>query len=206
MGRILVGRYLSPWARRVGVSMQIFGIPYEQKAVSALKDPNAPFAFNPVGRVPALVLESGETLIESSAICDWLDEEVGPDKRLMPLSGIERRRCQQTCALMTGAIEKTVASIYERVKRPEEKWHLPWIEHLEKQASGGLRSIEDVVPASGWFGGDKLDAADVLVGVGFRFMQSMAKGLVTPGSYPKLESHSARCEALPAFKACALEV
>lgn len=206
MAKVLVGRYLSPWVRRVGVTMHLQGMAYEHRPISALKDPAAPFAYNPIGRVPALVLESGESLIDSNAICDWLDEEAGAEKRLLPVSGPERRRCQQTIALMAGALEKSIAAIYERVKRPEDKWHTPWIEQLEKQVVGGVQSVEEITPQSGWFGGEHMNAADVLVGCGFRFIAvGMVKHLAPAGRFPRLEAYSARCEALPAFRACQLE-
>ncbi|MFO1072010.1 MAG: glutathione S-transferase N-terminal domain-containing protein [Geminicoccaceae bacterium] len=44
-------------------------------------------AHNPLGQVPALVLDCGETLIDSAAILDWLDDKVGPERALVPAHG-----------------------------------------------------------------------------------------------------------------------
>ena len=50
-------------------------------------------AFNPLRRVPTLVLDGGEALIESTAILDYLDELVGPDKAMIAESGPAAPAC-----------------------------------------------------------------------------------------------------------------
>ena len=44
-------------------------------------------AINPLGRIPSLVLDDGEVLIDSAAILDWLDQTVGPERALLPPPG-----------------------------------------------------------------------------------------------------------------------
>ena len=60
---ILVGRYVSPFVRRVGVVLQTLGIPYEHKSLSTAKDVEAIKAFNPIAKVPVLVMDNGEHLV-----------------------------------------------------------------------------------------------------------------------------------------------
>jgi glutathione S-transferase len=79
---ILVGRYLSPFVRRVGTTLQWLGIDYEHRSLSPALDTEAVRPFNPMIKVPALVLDDGEILIESSAILDSVLETVpGKTKR-----------------------------------------------------------------------------------------------------------------------------
>ena len=56
-----------------------------------------------MGRIPALVLDNGETLVDSAAIIDHLDEVVGHERALTPPSGAERRAVLRVAALMMGA-------------------------------------------------------------------------------------------------------
>ena len=81
---ILVGRYRSPFTRRVAISMQLLGIEYEHRPHTAWSNLAEVRAVNPVGRVPALILDSGEALFDSSAILDYIDQLAGPQRALVP--------------------------------------------------------------------------------------------------------------------------
>ena len=70
---ILVGRYLSPFVRRTAVTLKLYGIPFEHQPLSTMTDMDAIKKLNPVGRVPVLVLDDGESLVDSAAILDHLD-------------------------------------------------------------------------------------------------------------------------------------
>ncbi len=84
---ILVGQYDSPYVRRVAISLRMLGFAYEHDTRSVFGDFEAMRAINPLGRIPSLVLDGGEMLIDSAAILDWLDETVGPDRALIPPDG-----------------------------------------------------------------------------------------------------------------------
>src|SRR6202167_3570559 len=88
---ILIGMFDSPFVRRVAVSMNLLEIPFEHRNWSVGKDFELIRQFNPLGRVPALVLADGESLIDSAAILDFLDDSVGPERALLPRPGKERR-------------------------------------------------------------------------------------------------------------------
>jgi len=108
---ILVGQYDSPFVRRVAITLNLYGMKFERNAISVFGDAKKMAQINPVVRIPSLILESGEVMIDSGAIIDYLDELVGPQKALMPRSGDERRRVLQIVTMAAGAIEKTVLAI-----------------------------------------------------------------------------------------------
>src|SRR3954447_8723517 len=105
---ILVGQYDSPYVRRVAVSLRLLGIAYEHAPLSVFADAQAMRAFNVLGRVPTLVLDGGEAIIDSAAILDWLDETVGPERSLLPPHGPERRQALRLVALATGVADKAI--------------------------------------------------------------------------------------------------
>src|SRR5579859_3242630 len=112
---ILVGQYDSPFVRRVAVSLRVLGFAYEHDTRSVFADFAAMRDINPLGRIPSLVLDDGEVLIDSAAIRDWLDETVGPERALVPPAGIARRSVLRRIVLATGAIDKAGAAAYERL-------------------------------------------------------------------------------------------
>ena len=90
---ILIGQYDSPFVRRVAIALRLYGIGYEHRPWSTFGDADRIAAFNPLRRVPTLVLDDGESLIESGAILDHLDERVGPDRAMIAVRG----ECAPSC-------------------------------------------------------------------------------------------------------------
>ncbi len=89
---ILIGHYDSPYVRRAAVALTALGIPFTRNPLSVFSDAEALRRINPLGRVPALVLDDGEVVIDSAAILDYADQIVGPVRALVPPGGRERRR------------------------------------------------------------------------------------------------------------------
>src|SRR6476619_3182560 len=98
---ILIGQYDSPFVRRTAIALRLYGLPFEHRPWSPFGEADKIAPYNPLRRVPTLVLDSGEALIESTASLDYLDELVGPDKAMLPAKGPERRRQLKICALAT---------------------------------------------------------------------------------------------------------
>lgn len=199
----LIGHYLSPFTRRVGVSLHVLNVPFELEFVSTLREPEKVQAHNPLVRIPALLLDEGEALVESYAILDEIDQMVGPARALVPPAGPERRRVMQLTAIATGSMDKAQWAFYERRFRPEEKVHQPWIDHNERQSLGGLRHLEAIasnMKRADWLAGTpRMTQADITTAVVVSFVT-----LVRPelrDIVPNLCRFAARCEELPAFQA-----
>lgn len=203
----LIGRNLSPYSRRVAVAMTLLDIPHHREYLSVTADPERGLAVNPVGRVPVLELDDGERLIESGAILDYLMELVGPAKSLIPPQGRARRDCLQLMAIGSGALDKSVNAIYELRRRPAEKVHEPWRQHLLRQAAGGLAALDAraAVRSGAWLLGDQIGMADITAAVSVTFLRVMVPELVPNGLYPALYALTEKAEALPAFRAHPLE-
>ena len=194
---ILVGQYDSPLVRRVAVSLRVLGFAYEQDPRSVFRDFDAMRAINPLGRVPSLILPDGVTLIDSAEILDWVDQQVGPARALMPASGLARRQALRRIALAVGAIDKTGAAAYERIIRPAAYRWPEWIARCRLQASGALAALE----AEPWPQEAPLDQAQITTACALRYVALVDPELLPPGRYPTLDALSARCEARAEFQA-----
>jgi glutathione S-transferase len=199
---ILIGMFDSPFVRRVAISMALLKLPFEHRNWSVGKDFARIREYNPLGRVPTLVLDEGEVLVESSAILDYLDDRVGPERALLPASGKSRRHALKLMVTATGAAEKGVSQVYERAFRPEDKRHAPWVQRCHEQMHGGLVELDkacSAIPSAQWLLGDSFTQADITVATAFTFL---SETLSLPADrYPALAAHVARCEALPEFRA-----
>jgi glutathione S-transferase len=160
---LLVGQLDSPFVPRVAVSMTLLGRPpFERDRSSVFGNFEEVSRINPLGRVPALVLDDGTVLVDSTAILDWLDGEVGPERALMPPAGPARIACWRLVALGLGANEKLVAIVYEHLMRTADQRSANWIERCRGQIEGALATLDDAAEdARPWLLGDRLTQADI---------------------------------------------
>ena len=206
----LIGMFDSMFVRRVAISMQRLGMPYEHLDWSVGADLARIRSYSPLGRVPALVLDDGSVLIESAAILDYLDDLVGPARALIPSTGLARRCVLQIIAEAIGAAEKGREIIYDEIWRPQEKRYEPWVARCRSQMHGALGEVEKVAALRGpqrWLVGDQITQADISVACIVTFLEeavgfgSDSAPHAGSAAYPALQNLVARCEALPEFVA-----
>jgi glutathione S-transferase len=196
----LLGHYLSPYTRRVAVSLSALGMAFTLEELSVMKEPERVRPHNPLLRIPTLVLDDGTALIESGAILDEIDQMAGRERALVPPSGPERRAVMQLTAFAIASMEKQQWATYERRFRPAEKIHQPWIDHNEGQSLGGFRHLDRVAAGvSGWLAGtERMTQADITTAVIVSFAILVRPEL--QDLLPHLCTFAERCEQLPAFR------
>ena len=198
---ILIGQYDSPFVRRVAIALRLYGLAFEHRPWSTFGDADKLASFNPLRRVPTLVLHDGEALLESTAILDYLDELAGPEKAMIAARGPQRRQALRICALATGLADKAVSLLYERVLRKDQQSKI-WVERCHSQIGDVLHVLEKERAAitSPFWSGVKISHADVAVACALRFTTEAHPQLADPARHPALADHAARCEALEVFK------
>ncbi|MGY9055170.1 MAG: glutathione S-transferase family protein [Alphaproteobacteria bacterium] len=201
----LLGGFLSPYVRRTAVSLNAMGLAYDSEKVPVWDTPEEIKKHNPLVRIPTMIMNDGDVLVESYAILDALDEMAG-DKRLTPAAGAERRKVMKVTAVGAGAIDKTIWAVYEQRFHSKEKVEWSWVEHNEGQAVGGFEYLNGLAEQAGdgWLCGPNFSQADVTAAVGFTFAKVTRPKLGLAEKFPALEAHNARCEALDAFTGAAL--
>jgi len=192
---ILVGQYDSPYTRRVAISLKVLGIAYQHDTRSVFGDFESMRTTNPLGRIPSLILDSGETLIDSAAILDHLDELAGPERALLPPSGKPRREALQRIALANGAVDKIGGGVnYETLIRPSRYRWPDWIERCKTQGLGALAALEALDwPAA------PIDQAQITTVCAFDYIQVTIAELAPAGRYPRLDALAERLRARPEF-------
>ncbi|HTJ47352.1 MAG TPA: glutathione S-transferase family protein [Kofleriaceae bacterium] len=197
---ILVGQYDSPYVRRVAIALHVFGLPFTRDTRSVFADADAMRTINPLGRIPSLVLDDGEVLIDSAAILDHLDEQVGPARALLPRDGEARRRALRIVALACGAIDKTGAIKYERALRPPDKQHAPWLERCLVQATSAFEALEAITPGAGWYVADRPMQPDAIVACLIDHVRASTPEVMPKGAYPRLDALRERANTIPGVR------
>jgi glutathione S-transferase len=198
---LLIGVNRSPYTRRVAITLHAYGLAFEQKALTGFDHRAEVRTSNPLGRIPALVLDSGEVLLDSAAIIDHLDEVHGRERALTPANGSERRAVLNVAAMMMGACDKLLQGAYERNRKPPEKMHQPWIDDCVAQATHALAAVDAMVqPGARYLLFGRLTQADVTAFIAERLAR-VGLGVDTETRTSRLRALTLRLLDEPAFRA-----
>ncbi|MEZ5938149.1 MAG: glutathione S-transferase family protein [Hyphomonadaceae bacterium] len=196
---ILIGQYDSPFVRRVGVALRLYAFPFEHKPWSVFRNADEIAEYNPLVRVPTLVLDDGEVLIETFAILDALDEMAGHEMSMSPRSGPLRRRAFKVAALASGVADKAVSLVYETAVH--NRATPAWVERCLFQIRGALNLLETdrAEHTTKWWMGEEISHADIAVATTMRFVSEAIGSHVQAAGWPALTGHSEQCEAMSVF-------
>jgi glutathione S-transferase len=197
---ILIGQYDSPFVRRVAIALKLYGLPFEHRPWSVFGDADKIRSYNPLTRVPTLVLDDGAVLVDSPSMIDFLDSLVPAEQALFPPQEPARHRAVRVAALAMGLADKAVSLFYER--RLHREISDLWADRCRVQilaVLGALEADRAGKPGEYWFGGG-IGHADIAVAVALRFLGEAHPGLVSWAQYPALAAHAAGHEALPLFQ------
>ena len=196
----LIGMLDSPYVRRVAISLDLLGLPFEHESVSVFKAFEQFHDINPVVKAPTLVCDDGEVLMDSSLILQYVEAAGTAGPSLWSADPMQRQHQFRAVSLALAACEKSVQIVYERKLRPAEAQYEPWIARVTGQMLAAYAGLEREVqerPAS--FSGPATQAA-VSAAVAWQFTQAMIAPLVPAENYPGLVALSERLEQTAAFK------
>jgi len=197
---ILVGQYDSPFVRRVAVTLHHYHMPFVRNPLSVFADKKAVQVMNPLLRVPILILENGEHVIDSNAIIDHLDHMAGNVRALTPANGPERRKVLQACALSTGCSDKVVSLFFERQFHSKKSVSSELDARLSSQIKATLQRLEHDC-GTPWFNDHHMTQADVTIGCTLSHLKLRLPEFFPTTAYPKLHALSRHCEMMPEFDA-----
>ncbi|MEH2566198.1 glutathione S-transferase family protein [Bradyrhizobium sp. AZCC 2289] len=194
----LVGPWLSGFTRRAGITMKLLDIPFEHLNLNAYVNKEEVRRYSPMGKVPALVLGNGESLIDSAGIIEVLHEMAGPEKALMPPSGAPRLKALQLLGIGLNIYPKLTA-LYDESLRPKSHQLQSVFEGLAEQAIIGLK-LPEAQTKDGWLVDNKLSQADIMAVVCYQ----ASAGFVLPDhvnakNFPRLAALCERAMKIDAF-------
>jgi glutathione S-transferase len=136
----------SPFGRKVKIAAALCGLSDRIEVVATdTNDPNdAIRRHNPLGKIPALILEDGTVLYDSRVILEFLDAEAGGGV-ILP-GGAARFPALTLQALADGIMEAALLQVYEKRWRAAEIQHRPWMDHQAGKVERGLAALEAAAP------------------------------------------------------------
>jgi len=198
---ILTGQLDSPFVRRVAIALHLYGLTYEHNVISAYGDFDELLILNPLGKVPALQLDDGTVLADSTLILDYLDRLVEQDKSLWPASLEDRASVLAHVGVAVGLAEKAVEFRTETVRRPSDKMDQPRVDRVLAQINAALNWLQEHTPEEGFIQGSQITHADIASTVAVTFIANKNPEHLEGRESANLLALTARCEALAPFRA-----
>lgn len=195
----LIGTTTSPYVRKVRIVLNEKKIDY----ALLLEDLSAPDStlreFNPLGKVPCLIMEDGKTLYDSSVIAEYLDT-ITPVGKLLPPGG--RARADAKCweALANGVMDAAILARLEETTRPKGQQSAKWIEHQLGKVHSGLKAMSQQLGDKNWCHDNTYSLADIAVGCALGWLSFRFGQINWRSDYENLASLLDRLSERPSFQ------
>jgi glutathione S-transferase len=138
----------SPFVRKIRIAASVLGLDREL-ALEPADTMNAGDTIrsqNPLGKIPALLLEDGTVLFDSRVILEYLDHRAGGG-RIIPKDASARFAALCLQALADGIMDASVLLVYEGRWRPPERHEPKWIDLQTGKVARALAALEAAPPA-----------------------------------------------------------
>jgi glutathione S-transferase len=193
----LIGSLTSPYVRKARVVLAEKKIDYDFVLDSPWAEDSAVAKFNPLGKVPVLVLDDDSTLFDSRVIVEYLDN-MTPNNKLFPATSRERITIKRWEALADGICDAAATAFLE-AKRPKKLQDPKWIERQRGKIALGLEALAGDVGESPWCFGNSLTLADIAVGSALGYLAFRFPDIAWHEEYPNLARLYAKLLARPSF-------
>jgi glutathione S-transferase len=159
----LIGSLASPFARKVRIVLAEKKIEYELEIDNPWKADSKTPKFNPLGKVPVLVLDDGTALFDSRVIVAFLDN-ASPLSRLIPGGNRERIEVRRWEALADGVLDAGVAARLESQREAKTR-NAQWMDRQMGKVRAGLTAMNAELGDKPWCAGNGYTLADIATGV-----------------------------------------
>jgi len=180
----LIASYTSPYARKVRIALA-------EKKIECDFVEESPWAaqttvpnYNPLGKVPVLVLDDGTTLFDSRVIVEYLDT-VSPVSRLIPEPNRQRIVVKRWEALADGVCDAAVAIVLEG-KRLARQQNKDWLDRQRSKIDLGLKELGNELGERTWCNGEAYSLADIATGCALAYLDLRHAAIHWRAAYPNL--------------------
>jgi glutathione S-transferase len=194
----LIGTPGSPYTRKVRVVLAEKRIDYDfvndAPSAAATQVPK----YNPLGKVPILVIDDETTVFDSRVIVEYLDQ-ASPVSKLIPEDTRPRVQVRRWEALADGCTDAIAAIVAEK-RRPADLQSVDWMARQQAKVDRTLKVMSHELGARSWCSGEFFNLSDIAVGCCLGFVGLRLPGLDWRGAYPNLAKLSDKLARRRSFK------
>jgi glutathione S-transferase len=193
----LIASLTSPYARKVRIALAEKKIEYEVVFASPwAADTDVP-SYNPLGKVPVLVLDDGTQLFDSRVIVEYLDT-VSPVSRLIPEPNRQRIGVKRWEALADGILDAAVEIVLEN-RRPVRQQSKDWVERQRLKVDRGVTELANELGEKMWCNGEAYSLADIAAGCALGYLDFRHPAVDWRNQYSNLAKLADKLAKRPSF-------
>ena len=193
----LIAALASPYSRKVRVVLAEKKIEYE----FIIENPGDPATrvpeYNPLGKIPVLILDDNTTLFDSRVIVEYLDH-ASPVGRLIPDDMRARIQTRRWEALADGCTDAANALVVEK-RRAADKQSAEWISRQQGKIDRALKAMSEELGNRPWCSGDHYSLADIAVGCALGYLDMRLPDTQWRRDYQNLEKLAEKLNKRPSF-------
>ena len=194
----LIGTLSSPYTRKARVVLAEKRIDYDFEVHSPSEPGTRVPEFNPIGKVPVLVVDDGTTLYDSRVIAGFLDN-VSPISRLIPQDNRERIDVRRWEALADGVLDAGLLVRAEMTQRAETERSTAWTERQMGKVRAGIDAMEPALGDKPFCTGNSYTLADIAVGTCLGWLDFRFPDLGWREGHPNLARLITKLSERPSF-------
>ena len=190
----LISATPSPYARKVRIQLLEKGLPFELITEVPWNDDTTVPAYNPLEKLPVLILDDGRALYESAYILEWI-ERMHPLPALMPSDRDAYLEARQYMVLADGICDAALLLFFERLRPPAHRSE-PWMARQLRKVDRGLEALARDIGTRPFAVGNSFTLADISVAAPLGWLKVRAPDIDWSARHPDLaryyERHSQR--------------
>jgi glutathione S-transferase len=194
----LIGTLTSPYTRKVRVVLAEKRIDYELVIDAPYEGATGVPAYNPLGKVPVLVLDDDTTVFDSRVIVEYLDH-ASPVGRLIPENTRHRIQVRRWEALADGCAEATAAIVVER-RRPESMQSAQYVARQQAKIERALETMSGDLGARNWCSGEFFNLSDIATACCLGFLDLRLPDLPWRRTHPNLARFAEKMAQRPSVR------
>jgi len=194
----LIGSLTSPYVRKVRIvfSEKKVDVDLELESVWAADTKIA--NFNPLGKVPCLILDDGEAIYDSRVIAEYADA-LSPVSKLIPSDNRDRATIKTWEALADGVLDAGILARLERTWHPAEQQSSAWIDRQMGKIQNSLRQMSEMLGGDAWCHGNQMTLADIAAGCALGYLVFRFPSIQWQTQYPNLDHLYQKLLQRPSF-------
>jgi glutathione S-transferase len=193
----LISATPSPYARKVRIALAEKGIPFELITEVPWNSTTATPKYNPLEKLPVLLLEDGGSVYESRFILEWIEAKL-PGPSMLPEDLDDMLFARRVEVVCDGVCDALVVLFWER-HRPEEQQSTEWKARQMRKVDGGMRALAEWAGTREFVVGERFGLADIATGTVCRYLDVRFPDYPWRERHPDLSAYSDRMERRPSF-------